>query len=155
MLCCLRSACSRLWGGGIIALCVLDLCFLFLLPQLGHFAHEYAFLYVQHLAALLYIFRAYDGFGNDRNALYDIFDDLTAFVWVALSIIHQEIGLEADEVHLMRSDVFLKLRSIMLTSKTVGVFTIGEQHHLDVHALLKQHVDTAQRSFYTRPVTIV
>ena len=80
---------------------------------------------MQHLTTFLNIFRAYDGFGDYRYALDNIGDECGAFVGVVCRITHQEVGLETDEVDLMRCDIFLKLRSIMFASKAVGVIAIG------------------------------
>ena len=43
----------------------------------------------------------------------------------------------------------------MLPGKRVGVVAVGQQQHLDVHALLEQHIRTAHRRMDTSLVTIV
>ena len=45
--------------------------------------------------------------------------------------------------------------SVMLTCKAVGVITVGQQAHLDIHTLFEQHIYTSDTSFDTRTVAIV
>ena len=92
---------------------------------------------MQHLATLLDVLGTHDGFGNDRDTIYDVLDDLGSLERVSTSLRHQEVGLESYEVHLMGSDILLELRGVVLAGKAVGVFTVGQEHHLDVHALLE------------------
>ena len=55
----------------------------------------------------------------------------------------------------MGIDVCLIVRGIVLAGKAVGVVPVRQQHHLDVHALLQQHVDAAQGSLDACHVAVI
>ena len=43
----------------------------------------------------------------------------------------------------------------MLAGKGVGVVTVGKQADFDIHALFKQHIDTADRGLDTCRITVI
>ena len=72
-----------------------------LLAAFGHFADQQLVLDVQQLGALLDIYVAHDGFGDDGDALHQAADEFGSLDGVAARVFQQEVGLEADEVRLV------------------------------------------------------
>ena len=55
----------------------------------------------------------------------------------------------------MRFDVLAEFVGVVSAGKAVGIFAIGQQHHLHVHPLLQQHVDAAKRGVDAGAVAVV
>ena len=70
-------------------------------------------------------------------------------------IFHREMGFEGDEVSLMFLDILFQFLRRMLTGERVWVVAVGQEQHLDVHALSQQHVGTAHGGMDTSLVTVV
>ena len=126
-----------------------------LLAAFGHFADQQLVLDVQQLGALLDIYVAHDGFGDDGDALHQAADEFGPLDGVAARVFQQEVGLEADEVRLVFADEGLELRAVVLAGKGVGVVAVGQEADFDVHAFFQQHVDAAQRGLDAGGVTVV
>ena len=89
-----------------------------------------------------------------RDALYNAVDSLGALQRVAL-VAEQQVGLELDEVGLVVLDILAEVGGRMLAGERVGIFAVGQQQHLQVHALAEQHVGTAQGGMNACRVAVI
>ena len=55
----------------------------------------------------------------------------------------------------MPGDKLTELAGAPRTGKRVGILTIGQEHHLDVHLLLEEHIDSTDRRLDTGGITII
>ena len=132
-------------------LCLLGFGF----PYLCSLLHQQLLADVEHVAAFLYIFAAQDLVRDYSNALYNIPDESGAAYGVFAHLVKQQVGLEFYEIDLVTLDVLLHLLGRVALCVAVGVLALGQQHYVYVHALLKQHVDTAYRCLYSGLVAVV
>ena len=110
---------------------------------------------MESLRAVFDIHLARDQVRNDGDRRGDILDERRAFLGIITRVLAQQRRLEADEVRLIFLYVADKFRRIVALCVAVGVFAVGQQHHLHVKALLEEHVDTAQRRVDTRRIAVV
>ena len=99
---------------------------------------------LHYLAAFGYVYGPYDGILYDRYALRDALDKFAAAVGIILRILHQQVDLELDEIHLMRIDILLECSGAATLGKAVGVLAVWQQEYLYVHTLGQQHVYASQ-----------
>ena len=93
--------------------------------------------------------------GYKADAVRHVGNERGTFHRVGLRILHQQVGLEADEVLRLRGDVVLHLRGIVLAGEAVGVVAIGQEKHAHVHPLGQQHIDTTDAGLDAGFVAIV
>ena len=129
------------------------------LPFLGTvlvgLADKHTFVDTQHLATLMQISGTDDLFGYDGYALNNVLDELRTLERIATRIAQKEVGLEDNEVGLVCLDILAELGGIVLTRKTVGVVAVGQKKYLDVHALGKEHVGSAECGMDAGTVAVV
>ena len=120
-----------------------------------HVIYEQTLVNLHDLAALGYIDRANNGILYDRYALCDALDKFAAAVGIILRILHQQVDLELDEIHLMRINILLECGGAATLGKTVGILTVGQQQNLYVHTLGKQHIYTSQRGLDAGLIAVI
>ncbi len=103
---------------------------------------------------VLYIGVAQDRILHQRDTLHNRVDGLGALHRVVL-IAQEQVHLELYEVCLVLIDIAAQLLSRVLARKTVGVFAIGQQEHLQVHAFREQHVGTLERGMQSSLIVVV
>ena len=121
----------------------------------GHGVDDKALVDSHHGGALAHVHLAHDGVGDGGDAPDDVRDEPGALHRVVAAVGKQQVCLEADEVRLVLVDVLLELLGRVLAGEAVGVVAVGQQQHLDVHALAQQHVNAAQAGLDARHVAVV
>ena len=139
----------------------LRLCTLLLLAaaspvanELVHLVDERSLGNAHALRAVVQIGIAQDGVHYHRDTLHDTVDGLAALQRVAF-VLQQQVGLELYEVALMFLQILAEVAGRMLAGKRVRVVAVGQQQHLQVHALAEQHVRAAQGSVDAGSVAVV
>ena len=112
------------------------------------------FVNSQSSGTLANIRSTYYRIGNDTHRTHDAVDGLGTLDGV-LHILQHQLGLKLDEIRLVGLNIVLKLLRGMLAGKRIGVIAIGQQQHLDIHALLQQHICSAHGSMDTSLVAII
>ena len=142
-------------------LCLCRLLFLltvFLHPfaaQFDHFIGQYLFSYMQSLRTIFDIDLARDHIRDDSNGSRDILYQRGAFLRVVTGVLAEQGGFEADEISLVRLDISDKLRRVVVLRVAVRVFSVRQQHHIDVEPFLQEHVYSSQRRMNTCRITVI
>ena len=127
-----------------------------LAPQhLVQLAHEGLLVDLQQAGALLHVERAQHVVGDHGDALHDGVDGLGLAHGIALGVLHQQFGLEHQEVLGGVAQEGLHFAAGAAAGEAVGVLALGEEHHLHMQALLQHQVDAAQAGLDAGGVAVV
>ena len=125
-----------------------------LADELIHLTDERSLGNAHALRAVMQIGVAENGIHHHRDALHDGVDGVGTLQRVAF-VAQQEVGLKLYEVGLMLLDVLTEIAGSVLAGEGVGVLTVGQQQHFQVHAFSEQHIGTAQGSMDAGLIAIV
>ena len=116
---------------------------------------EHRLVDVHHATALADVDGAHYLVGNDGYGVDHVLDEPCAAYGVVGGVLHQQLGLELDEVGLVVGDELQEVFGRVRLGERVGVFAVGQQDDLDVHAFGQNHVDAAQRRLDAGRVAVV
>ena len=108
--------------------------------NLGRLAHQHILLDLQEGGAILDVHLALNDIGYNGNRLYDLIDHIGSLHGVVARFCAQQLCLEANKIRLMLLDVCQDLGSIVFACEAIWIFSFGQEHHLDIHTLLKHHI---------------
>ena len=74
---------------------------------------------------------------------------------VFADFIEHHLRLVADDVGFMLGDVSLELFGRMFTGERIGVIAVGEEEHLDIKAMIQEHIDASEGGFDAGGIAIV
>ena len=118
------------------ALFFLEFCFARLFDEFRRGFHQYFFFHLEQLAAFADVYRTHNGVGYHRDTLHDARNQSGTLDGVFPGFFQQQVGLEADKIHLVGVDIGLVIRSVVLAGEAVGVIAVGQEADFDVHAFL-------------------
>ena len=110
---------------------------------------------MQPLRTIFDIDLARDHIRDDGDGSRDILYQRGAFLRIVTGIVAEQGRFEADEISLVRLDIPDKLRRVVVLRVTVRVFSVRQQHHVDVEPFLQEHVYTPQRRMNTCRVAVI
>ena len=126
-----------------------------LAPHPRHLREEHVLLHPQPLGALLDIDRPRYLVRDDRYGIYDVPDQLRLPDGIAFDGGGEQVVFELNEIGLVLRQEVQNLLPRVGAGEGVGILPVRQQHHLDDHSLLEQHVDTAEGGLDASRVPVV
>ena len=117
--------------------------------------NQHPLLHFEQLRAVLYIDRTGDCVGYERDALHHVGDQSRPPDGIITHLLEKKLRFKTNEIDLILRDETVEILGILLLGKGVGILSVGQQHHLHIHAILQQQVDTPQGCFDTGRISVV
>ena len=119
-----------------------------------HLGNKGLLLHVNTMGKVRDIGGAKNLIGNHGDTLHNTANSLRAFHRVC-DVLYCQSALEGDEVGLVLLDIALQFLRRVFACKRVGVVTIRQQQHLDIHTIFQEHIRTSHSRMDTSLITII
>ncbi len=119
------------------------------------FGDEHPFVDIHYAGTLLYEDRALYRIGDLHYGAHHVAYHLRTLDRVRSRFAQHQLGLEREKILLVLANIGVHLVGRMRACERIGIVLGRQQHHAHVHALLQDHVDSAQRGVYARRIAVV